>query len=144
MGGTAMFGQDLALVVQSPDVVKMDEKLTYDVYFKNQSPKAVDLPQHILGGSGVFFSHRLYNLSGEEIKIQFVPEYHLAPSASSRASYKLIPGQIVGACDELNTHKFFPGPGRYRLQFIWEGLIGTGEGEKVAKKYVVDKIITVQ
>lgn len=139
-----MFSQEVALSVNCPEVVKRDAAFISDVYFKNQTTQKVQVPKYIFGGPGRFFYHKLYDLNGKEIKILSVPEYALSPGALSSDWLELNPGGIIGAYDKLRADKIFPGPGKYRIQFVWEGMLVASDGNKITKKYVIDKWVTVE
>ena len=138
------FGQSITMIIQSPDRIKIQEKFTYDLYIKNESSDSLIIPKYILGGPGTSFSHKLFDQTGKEIPIKFVPEYSFSPSVMTNATADLVPWGIYGMCDALPTKLFFPSCGRYRIQFIWEGCLWTSASERVFKKFIVDKWIIIE
>lgn len=138
-----LLSQEVSFIVQCPEIVELREILKYDVYFRNESPQMIKLPIFILGGSDRIFYHKLYDSAGLEIKIQFIPEYGLSALALSDRKVELPPGGLLGSFDKLQADKIFPGPGRYRLQFVWEGLINSGKNKK-QNRFVVDRWILVK
>jgi len=141
-GGIKAFPQNVSFVIQCPEVVDAEGEFVYDAYFKNESQNRIKLPVFVFGGPDRIFYHKLYSADGKELQLQFVPEYGLSSQALTDSRVEVVPGGLIGSVDNIKSSLIFPGPGKYRIQFIWEGRFA--KGNKQISKYVVEKWIIVK